>query len=165
MIHGAAHAALAQFCILSRLANKCAHLVCGWMGSHYFTDADPYVVDGQDSPHEPGWATHTLEEWKGTMAALAAQPNVYCKLSGIIARALEPSCAILKPTYKACIKTFGTDKCFFGGDWPVCTLGAGGTTNIEDHLRVLQGTLEELGLSHADKKKIASGNAARCYSL
>ena len=130
------------------------------MHARAFADADPYVVDGKESPHEPGWATHTLEEWKDAMTALAAQPNVYCKLSGIIARAMEPDCAILKPTYKACIELFGTEKCFFGGDWPVCTLGAGGATNIGDHLGMLEETLEELGLSLADKRKIVSENAA-----
>lgn len=70
--------------------------------------------------------TKLHEEWTTGLNALAELPNVVCKISGIVVTAgdrnWKPS--DLAPVVNQCLDTFGEDRVFFGGDWPVCTLKA-----------------------------------------
>ena len=88
-------------------------------------NADPHIVAGNGgNPGEPTYG-HTREQWLEGMQAVAAQPNVVCKISGIVARAAAGwSAADLAPAVNHCIDTFGEDRIVFGSDWPVCTFGA-----------------------------------------
>ena len=62
------------------------------------------------------------------IAALAALPNTICKISGIIARTRPGwTASDLAPAVDHCLDSFGPDRVVFGGDWPVCTLGADAT--------------------------------------
>ena len=51
----------------------------------------------------------------------------------------------------------------FGGDWPLCTLGAGGTTSYADWARVIR--LAVAPRSMAEQRKILYQNAVRVYGL
>ena len=64
--------------------------------------------------------------WKRDMAEVAKRKNVVGKVSGIIANATpgEWSAADLAPIVNHTLDVFGPDRVMFGGDWPVCTLGA-----------------------------------------
>lgn len=66
------------------------------------------------------------EAWSKGMKSAAARSNTYCKISRIVAtakpNAWKPS--DLAEVIFVCIDTFGIDRCFFGGDCPVCTLTA-----------------------------------------
>lgn len=70
--------------------------------------------------------SHTAEDWKADIAALAACDNVICKISGVIASAPKgiPFVDSLAPLVNHCLDRFGKDRVIFGGDWPVCLLGA-----------------------------------------
>jgi predicted TIM-barrel fold metal-dependent hydrolase len=71
---------------------------------------------------EPG---HDADGWRRDMSALAERPNVICKISGIVARAPKDwGPADLAPIINHCLDAFGPDRVVFGGDWPVCLLGA-----------------------------------------
>jgi L-fuconolactonase len=59
--------------------------------------------------------------WTAAVTALAAHPNVTCKLSGILGAA---DVAHLRPYYETVLSAFGPDRLMFGSDWPVSTLSA-----------------------------------------
>ena len=56
--------------------------------------------------------------WAEGVAALAEQPNVSCKLSGLFTET-DPA-----GTVERALRWFGPDRCMFGSDWPVSTLVA-----------------------------------------
>ena len=91
-------------------------------------NADPYVVNGHRGNDLSGYDTtyvHSKESWQKGIFELGELENVYCKISGIVARAeIGWNAATLAPTVNTCIEAFGEDRVVFGGDWPVCTLGA-----------------------------------------
>eukprot|EP01050_Picozoa_sp_SAG11_P000984 SAG11_NODE_39_length_21630_cov_11.188658_3_plen_311_part_00 len=127
----------------------------------------PHVISGVRDPTPEGclrMGDHSAEGWTADMAALAALPNTYCKLSGIIARAdPEWTDALLHPTYERCIEIFGPSRCFFGGDWPVCTMGAEGGAGVGDHHRALLTVVAKLPA--AQHQAIMHDNAVRAYGL
>lgn len=65
-------------------------------------------------------------KWRDGIRAAADQENVFIKISGIVASAKKDdwSAADLAPNINECLEAFGEDRCVFGGDWPVCLLGA-----------------------------------------
>jgi L-fuconolactonase len=56
--------------------------------------------------------------WRAGVAALAALPNVVCKLSGLFTES-DPA-----GTVELALGWFGPERCMFGSDWPVCLLAA-----------------------------------------
>ena len=64
--------------------------------------------------------------WKRGMDLVAKRTNVVGKVSGIIANATPGkwSADDLAPIVNHTLAVFGPDRVMFGGDWPVCTLGA-----------------------------------------
>jgi predicted TIM-barrel fold metal-dependent hydrolase len=68
----------------------------------------------------------TLDPWRQHLRELAAQPNVACKISGLVAYA-DPAAwtvADLRPWVEHVLECFGWERVVWGGDWPVCTLAA-----------------------------------------
>ncbi|MBW3599934.1 MAG: amidohydrolase family protein [Planctomycetes bacterium] len=70
-------------------------------------------------------ARRRIAAWRRNMDALAARPNVICKISGIVATA-PPGWKSddLAPAVNHCLDVFGPDRVVFGSDWPVCLIGA-----------------------------------------
>ena len=94
------------------------------------------------------------------MAALGEREHVVCKISGIIARAPEGwSADSLAPTVNHCLDSFGPDRVVFGGDWPVCTLGAPLSKWIASLRRIIKDRPESL------QRKLLHDNAERIYRL
>ena len=60
--------------------------------------------------------------WARSFRALAALPNVVCKLSGILGEATADR---LRPYAEIALEAFGPERLMFGSDWPVSTLSAG----------------------------------------
>ena len=91
-------------------------------------NADPYVVNGHrkiGSSSSDTTYIHSKESWQKGIFKLGELENVYCKISGIVARAeTDWNAQTLAPTVNTCLEAFGEDRVVFGGDWPVCTLGA-----------------------------------------
>ena len=68
---------------------------------------------------------HEADQWKADMSRLADQSNTVCKISGIVAHAPNGwTTEHLAPIVNHCLDEFGPDRVMFGGDWPVCLLGA-----------------------------------------
>lgn len=101
----------------------------------------------------PGWAEH--------MAALAQNPRVHCKLSGIITQAdwrnWKPS--DLRPYVDHAVEVFGWDRIMFGSDWPVCLL-AGSYSQVWDSINS-----NFQGIDQENRAKIFGDNAIRFYRL
>ncbi len=127
-------------------------------------NADPYLVSGASSGDaagdDPSW--HDRQQWMDDIAALAALPNTICKISGIIARARPGwNASDLAPTVNHCLDSFGPDRVVFGGDWPVCTLGADAT------YRAWVEALTEIiaDRSETARRKLLHDNAVAFYEL
>lgn len=64
-----------------------------------------------------------LEPWRTDLKALAALPNVWCKVSGLVTEAdwAKWTAADLRPYLEHVRACFGPERLMFGGDWPVST--------------------------------------------
>jgi L-fuconolactonase len=73
-----------------------------------------------DHAAKPAIAARTLDPWRADLAALAALPNVACKLSGLATEALTGwSVADLAPYAAHVLDIFGPSRVLWGSDWPV----------------------------------------------
>ena len=124
---------------------------------------DPYVVQGardhsRECPHEA--FRHTRQGWLDAMQRIAQQPNVFCKISGIIER-VSPGwdLDVLAPTIEICLDLFGEDRVLFGGNWPVCTLTASFAEWIEALRTITKKRSETL------QHKLFCGNAKSLFQL
>ena len=74
---------------------------------------------------KPDIAHGLLDPWREHMAALAAMPNVLCKVSGMVTEAGSAwTQADLAPYLAHVLKVFGEDRVAFGGDWPVALMAS-----------------------------------------
>ena len=122
-------------------------------------NGDPKAFDPKLAPGEK--RSCTADEWKRGIDAVAACPGVMCKISGIAAFVPPGKWGPehLAPVVNHCLDSFGPDRVFFGGDWPVCLLG-GPVRSWIDALKQI--------ISHrstAEQRKLWSGNAKSFYDL
>jgi L-fuconolactonase len=93
-----------------------------------------FVLDhAAKAPHDR--AEH--KAWEDGVGALSELPNVVCKLSGLFTEA-DPA-----GTAARALGWFGSDRCMWGSDWPVCTLAGeygDGLALVAHDERVLGGT-------------------------
>jgi hypothetical protein len=81
-----------------------------------------FILDHCGMPDVKGRA---LDPWRADIAAIARLPNVSCKISGLVAYAAHDWTEDdLRPFVDQTLASFGWDRVLFGGDWPVCLLGA-----------------------------------------
>ena len=102
-----------------------------------------------------------LEPWSKEIKLLAAFPNVYCKVSGMVTEAdwqqWQPS--DFKPYLDVVFEAFGTDRIMIGSDWPVCTI-AGSYSEV---INLVENYISSF--SEEEKNAIMGENAARFYRL
>lgn len=122
-------------------------------------NANFYVVAGLEQPGEK--PPHTRQQWLDDIRALADRPNVVSKISGIVANARpgDWTASDLAPTINHCLDSFGPDRVVFGGDWPVCTLGAPYAAWLNALKIVIRAR------SESEQRKLLHDNAARIYDL
>jgi len=118
----------------------------------------PIVVDHMAKP-----AIHKKEfaAWEKGIRSLAALPNVYCKLSGLLTEAnwKQWSAADFYPCLDVVMDAFGTQRLMFGSDWPVMLLSGiyvQWKSLIEKYMENLSGE---------SKAAIMGGNAIDFYHL
>ena len=102
-----------------------------------------------------------LQPWEADIKELAALPNVWCKLSGMVTEADHVSWKQedFIPYMAVILNSFGTDRVMLGSDWPVCTLGGA-------YREVMKISLEFISsLNSTERKKIQYQNAIDCYQL
>jgi L-fuconolactonase len=73
-----------------------------------------------DHAAKPALATGQWQPWADDLAALAAAPQVVCKLSGVWTEAAPGASAdTLAPCMHHVLDCFGADRVLWGSDWPV----------------------------------------------
>lgn len=104
---------------------------------------------------------HLMEPWSSFMRELAAMPNTWCKMSGLINEADWDAWKTtdLIPYIGQVLSCFGPDRVMFGGDWPVCTLAG----TYRRWVDALQEAVS--GLSRVEKKKLFHDNAEIFYRI
>ena len=124
-------------------------------------DADADAGAGDATASDEPYA-HTADQWRRDIERLAGRPNVVCKISGVISRALPGwTAGDVAPTIDHCLDAFGPDRVVFGGDWPVCTLGAG--ANLDSWVATLREIIATRG--DAEQRQLLHDNATQIYGL
>ncbi len=110
---------------------------------------------------KPSIATADVMQWKKDMQAVAAFPNVFCKVSGMVTEARWPGWKYedFVPYLDVVFEAFGSDRLLYGSDWPVCLVAA----SYDQQFSVVQNYLKEF--SSGEKKKVLGANAKRFYNL
>lgn len=75
-----------------------------------------------DHGAKPEIAAGGTPGWREAMAALAARPNVRCKLSGLLTEAGTRGAEAVRPCAEAILDLFGPARVLWGSDWPVLNL-------------------------------------------
>lgn len=111
--------------------------------------AKPYIAAGE------------MDTWKKQMRTLAAFPNVYCKLSGMVTEAdwQHWTNAQLYPYMEVVLEAFGPQRLMFGSDWPVCLVAASYDTVVDTTLQFVS------RLSTAEQEAIWWRTATHFYRL
>lgn len=112
-----------------------------------------FVIDHAAKPRiRTGWDS----EWEEALAPFSDEPNVSCKLSGLVTeadwKAWTPQ--QIEPYVKRVVGWFGADRCMFGSDWPVCLVAAS-YSQVVDMVQQVTGLDEQ----------IFGMTAARVYGL
>jgi L-fuconolactonase len=102
-----------------------------------------------------------ISPWREQVRELAAAPNVWCKLSGMVTEAAWKGWTALdfRPYLDVVFEAFGPDRLMVGSDWPVCLLAGDYPTVmglVEDYMA---------GRPAADQERVLGGNAARFYRI
>lgn len=97
-----------------------------------------------------------VTEWRRDLARLAAHPNLFAKISGLVVEAdnFRWTPEMFAPIVAAALVEFGPDRLMFGSDWPLVDLG-GGTASWMVALREM--------LPEASHTAIFGTTAARVY--
>ena len=102
-----------------------------------------------------------LDPWRQDITALAALPNVHCKISGMATEADRANWTRddLRPYFDHVIGAFGFDRVIFGGDWPVATLATAYPRWVETVEWAVTGSSDD------ELRKLFRDNAIRFYRL
>jgi L-fuconolactonase len=102
-----------------------------------------------------------IEPWAALIRELAVNPNVYCKLSGMVSEAdwKKWKREDFEPYLDVVFGAFGADRLMFGSDWPVCLVAA--------TYSQVKNIVESYVNRHESNAKanILGGNAVRVYGL
>lgn len=102
-------------------------------------------------------------EWVGLMQEAAQHPNFYAKISGLGTASGNPqgwTAATIKPAVAIALETFGADRCFCGGDWPVSLLAGSYVDTWQAYRLVLEDLLEP-----KQEEAVLATNAVKFYCL
>ena len=102
-----------------------------------------------------------MEPWKSDITRLAAFPNVWCKLSGMVTEADMKNWKQedFVPYMKVVLRAFGPERIMLGSDWPVCRLAG----EYDDVIEIVTKFIEPLEKS--ERGKILYQNAIDFYQL
>jgi L-fuconolactonase len=102
-----------------------------------------------------------INSWARDISRLAAFPNVFCKLSGMVTEAdwRGWKAKQLFPYLDVAFESFGPDRLMIGSDWPVCLVAASymrATEIVKNYL---------LQKSPESQDRVLGGNAQQFYRL
>lgn len=121
----------------------------------------PQVTFVLDHFGKPAVRGKTFEPWATDLKALAALPNVVCKISGLTTEADWKTwqSADLKLYFEQALECFGFDRILFGSDWPVATLA----TSYRRWLETVRTFVSRAPA--ADRAGLFQTNAERIYRV
>lgn len=123
-------------------------------------EACPDVQFVLDHCGVPDVKARQLDPWRRDISALAARPNVACKVSGVVAYGpADWTVDDLRPYVEHVIEAFGWDRVVWGSDWPVCTQTADLTRWVAAARELTKGA------SDSEKERLFGLNAERIYRL
>jgi L-fuconolactonase len=123
----------------------------------------PQVQFVLDHIAKPDIKNGALDPWRADVKALAALPNVCCKISGMVTEGDHGAWTRegLQPYFDHIVACFGEQRVMYGGDWPVVLLAS-------DYLRWVD-TVDEMvarnGLPDGAQRMFWNENAKRVYRL
>lgn len=118
----------------------------------------PFVLDHIGKPEI---RRRAQSPWKEGLRCLAAHPNVFCKLSGMVTEAQwgQWRAEDFRPYLDTVIEAFGTERVMIGSDWPVCLL-SGSYASAMGVVTNYLGRFPE-----AVREGILGANCARFYGI
>ncbi|HEX6112990.1 MAG TPA: amidohydrolase family protein [Geminicoccaceae bacterium] len=121
----------------------------------------PEVCFVLDHAGKPGIRDGVMEPWRRYITELAALPNVWCKLSGLITEADHRNWnrEQLRPYIDHVIGSFGCARVMFGSDWPV----AEETHRYGEWVEIVDQALA--GAAEDERRKVFRDNAIAFYRL
>ena len=121
----------------------------------------PETIFVLDHISKPLIAQQVLEPWSTFIEEIAASPNVYCKVSGMITEAdwKKWKTADFKPYLQTIIEMFTPNRLMFGSDWPVALLAG----SYQDVINLAEELTE--GFSESEKANFWSESAVKAYQL
>lgn len=131
--------------------------------AHRAAEQLPQLSFVVDHAAKPAIRAGEWEPWSTRIAAMAALPNVTCKLSGLVTEAGYPGWTVdqLAPYVARLVELFGPARLLFGSDWPVCTLAA----SYRAVLDAAWTCLARAGLGESELADVLAGTATRVYGL
>ena len=129
----------------------------------HFVRALPEVPMVIDHLAKPYFKKQEINTWSNYLRQLAAQPNVCCKISGMVTEAdwKNWKSADFYPYLDLVFEAFGPDRLLYGSDWPVCLVAA----EYEQVLGILQEYMNKIGFSKNDQANVLGLNALRFYGI
>ncbi|WEK36571.1 MAG: amidohydrolase family protein [Candidatus Pseudobacter hemicellulosilyticus] len=118
----------------------------------------PFVIDHCAKPEI---RNHKLAEWEPLIREIALQPNVHCKLSGLLTEAAwkQWSAGDLYPYLDVVFDAFGTNRLLFASDWPVMLLSG----IYVQWKSLIEKYMEQL--TEEEKENVFGTNAVNFYHL
>ena len=110
---------------------------------------------------KPNIKAKNHKDWASQLKILANNPNMYCKLSGLVTEANLNSWTYddLIPYMEITAEHFGSERLCFGSDWPVCLLAS-------DYERLYEVTNKFIGqLTAKEQENILGINVCRFYGI
>jgi L-fuconolactonase len=136
---------------------------------HILTIAQRYsnlsiVIDHCAKPEFAHGVDAAWQPWADGMAALAALPNVSCKLSGLLNEAgISPQPSLCKPWIEFILQVFGSERTIWASDWPVLELAGNKENCYQTWFEYCQSITGHLPAAQQDN--IFHSNAKRIYQL
>jgi len=122
-----------------------------------------FVVDHAAKPRIAAGRTDPAanDGWREGLLELAREPNVVCKLSGLLVEAPWQDWRTddVLPYAELVLQAFGPDRVMIGSDWPVCLLAA----TYQQSLTAYDAAATRLG--PAERAMVLAGTATRVYRI
>lgn len=98
-------------------------------------------------------------EWKAAIGELAKAENVYCKISGFSLLSAKWTVESVTPWVMAALEAFGSNRCYFGTNWPVDRAFASYDAVVNAY-RTVTATF-----SPSERSALLADNACRVYRI